>query len=230
MNWNMRAWWCNVIAQTTTNTLVEWAVDEPGGYCQTSTTEQIGFTYAPPVAVSWGDSRVDLFGATSAGDLVHFWSSDGANYQDQTTFSIGGSNVALPVARSHDSLAVTSTENGSLDLFYFTGARIDRLFWRGGTGWSNVVAGPLETQAIVAASVLPIDDSYDPDGAFYASPAQGAGSILVESTGVEENFDSAVPAEALTELSSATLEAAGVHVVFGVGGGTLYWTATGDGT
>lgn len=199
----------SVFAVASDYSLVQWRIDEGGSWCSSVTSSTIGtaFDAMPPVAVSWGGTRVDVFAQTVYPPSVeHFWSDDGKNYGWEESFSIGGKSQYLPVDEFNYPWSAVSVGYGHLDLLYIDdgagGTRkrlIQRLNWSDGWSLHNMGIGE---QAIVDASTL---------------------TFLTTSLLVDYCSESSKVCDGLSTSGSTAYFPAGVNYPFEVAGVVLNW-------
>ncbi len=194
--------------------LYAFVVDPGNGYCYSHLANNVGTIESPPVAVSWGPGRADVFGSVS-GALEHFWSNDGLHFASETSFTGVG---PLAVSSVPGRISAVSLAPGSLDVIASTATDVYALGYANDT-WSKVdVHTPPITSLPVSASAG-YDNTYHTWNLFTAyDTGAGFASARLWPGYRELDFSITGLSTPATEITSA-----GGQFVFAVAGGTLYF-------
>jgi hypothetical protein len=133
-----------VVTEDQNQELASWRIDASGTFCSSAAPQTLGLTAYAPKVVSWGGTRVDVFGMTPLNDepaalLEHWWSTDGVSYGYQDAFDIAGNNETLTLDPWATGITVSTRGSGLLDVGYLSPQSgtdaVEYLSW-GSSGWA----------------------------------------------------------------------------------------------
>jgi hypothetical protein len=143
-----------VFVQTTANALAIWHIATTDLSPSCGTESQIASNTTiiePPVAVSGGGNRYDVFGMNASGRLRHWWANDGISPpQLEDTFTINGASRPFSLAAAAHNLAAMASGTHMDIVFRDGNDAIQHLVY--GSGWSIYTASPSAPNTIVDVS------------------------------------------------------------------------------
>jgi len=144
-----------VFAQTSTQSLQAYGTHATTLTCSTAwSSYSLGTTTSAPSAVTWGGARYDVFGRSTSGRLVHWWSTNpGATYGYEDSFTIEGVDTALPLSATYQNISAFASKDrpGKIDVAFRADSTYDaakRLYYR--SGWHLETEGPAASGGLVA--------------------------------------------------------------------------------
>ncbi len=232
--------------------LVMWTIDPANGFCQSHTaSEPGGNADGPPVVVSWGGTRADVF-VVDGDSLDHLWADDGNTFYFEN-FDIPATGAAT---LEPDALAVSAPLSGALDVLLYTWTaayyaegssqlqelgQVVRFYYR--SGWHTEIAASGAYDKHTALASVPVeaeecnlelgvcDEQAASDFTAYLTQGSTAFSesraMFGDGTLGAQATSTAAPS--FTEVHPATMTATGRQVLLGTDGQTLYWTPGNDG-
>ncbi|HUJ56973.1 MAG TPA: hypothetical protein VLX92_00615 [Kofleriaceae bacterium] len=188
--------------------------------CGEIASQVIGATLAPPIALSWGPGRVDIFGTYGA-TLEWIETSDATNYQTHTSFQMSdGTMKSFTVANAPGSLAATTPGSDRLEVVFCDGHHVWRLGYV--DGW--FIQPLLTASSAMVSAANEFDDPYETPAAaaVFTEAGQPVMAFDLNDDGTLAAHQLQVPGTTFSVFAEGLMSTPIENMVYGISGTNLY--------